>query len=62
MTILTTPDQIATARLLTLRAGLKLEMRGLRISKGRSCYAILKSEGFKGSRESILNQLAALLS
>ena len=57
MTALTTPDQIATYRLMTLRSGLKLEIKGMRISRGKTCYAILKSEGYKGSRETVLAAL-----
>lgn len=36
MTILTTPDQIANARLLTLRKALQLEIKGLKMSRGVS--------------------------
>ena len=59
MSILTTPEQIEAYRLATLRQGLKLEIRGMRISKGRTCYAILKSMGYKGTREQVLAQLTA---
>ena len=39
---------------------LKLEMLGLRSSKGRTCYAIVKSElGYKGNRAKVLAQLEA---
>jgi hypothetical protein len=40
-------------RLCTLRSGLSLEMKGLTKS-GRSCYAILKGMGYKGSRQAVL--------
>jgi len=36
MTAITEPDQILAYRMLTLLAGLRLEVRGLR-TKGRSC-------------------------
>ena len=56
MTILDTPDQIARYRLATLRAMLKLEIAGMK-KRGPSAYAILKKEGFTGTRADILEQL-----
>jgi hypothetical protein len=46
-----TGQQIEHARLLTLRAALKLEMKGMKLSRSPSAYSILKKMGFKGSRE-----------
>ncbi len=61
MTALTTHDQIAAYRMLTLLAGLKLEVRGLRLS-GRSCYQIIKAEfGMTGNRRQVLEQYQALI-
>ena len=57
MTILTTPDQIEGARLLTLRQMLKLEMRGMTRSRSPSAYSILKTMGFKGTRDEVLAEL-----
>ena len=57
MTILDTPDQIARYRLATLRAALRLEIAGMKRSRGPSAYAILKKEGFTGTRADILEQL-----
>jgi hypothetical protein len=56
MTILT-ESQIEGARLLTLRQMLRLEMRGMRKSRGPTAYATLKALGFKGSREKVLAQM-----
>jgi hypothetical protein len=57
--VITKPHEIQLFRLLTLRAGLRLEIRGLRVSKGRSCFAIIKQEfGLKGSREEVLEQFS----
>lgn len=56
MTILT-GDQIEGARLLTLRQMLKLEIAGMSKSRGPTAYSILKTLGFKGSREKVLSQL-----
>jgi hypothetical protein len=61
MTILTTPEQIAGFRMLTLLAGLKLEVRGLRKS-GRSCYQIVKQEfGLTGNRRQVLDAFQELV-
>jgi hypothetical protein len=57
MTILDTPDQIARYRLATLRAALRLEIAGMKRSRGPSAYAILKKEGFTGTRADILEQI-----
>lgn len=60
--ILDRPDQIEHFRFLTLRQGLKLEIKGMRMSRGVSAYAILKRElGLKGSRISVFNQLSEML-
>ena len=57
MTALTTPEQIERYRLATLRAALKLEILGMKRSRGPSAYAILKKEGFTGTRADILEQI-----
>ena len=54
-----TGSQIDNARLLTLRAMLKLEIKGMTRSRAPSAYSMLKSMGYTGSRESVLNQLDA---
>ena len=57
MTILTTPNEIEGARLLTLRSMLKLEMKGMTRSRSPSAYSMLKQMGFKGTREQVLAQM-----
>lgn len=60
MTVLT-GLAIQEARLLTLRAMLKLEMKGM-TRKGRSAYAILKEElNLKGNKQSVYNQVGEKL-
>lgn len=51
--------QIDMARLLTLRAMLKLEIKGLRRSRAPSALMMLRVMGYRGSREQILEQLDA---
>ena len=57
MSALTTTDQIETFRLMTLRSALKLEIKGMKMSRGQSAYKILKSMGFTGLRQSVLEQV-----
>lgn len=54
-----TEEQMPMFRLLTLQQGLKLELRGMRLTaKTRSCYSIVKSElGFKGNKQKVYDQL-----
>ena len=62
MIALTTPEQIAYYRLLTLRQGLEMEIKGFRLCRGRTCYSIVKKEfGFKGSKKKVLQQLIDLM-
>ena len=59
--ILTDFDQIAVARMLTLRKGLQLEIKGMRHS-GRSCYSIIKRDfGLTGTRAKVLEQFEQLI-
>ena len=52
-----TGHQIEAARILTLRAMLKLEMKGLSKSRGPTAYSTLRMMGFKGKRHEVLAQL-----
>jgi hypothetical protein len=62
MTMITNPTQIATFRYMTILRGLGLEIKGLKVSRGMTMYAIIKKElGLKGTRESVYNQLADML-
>jgi len=62
VTVLHDQEQIAMYRLLTLRQALKLEMKGLKMSRGKTAYSIIKAElGLKGSRETVFKELSILL-
>lgn len=62
MTVLTNPDDIAAYRLLVLQKGLSLETKGIKMSRGRSCYSIIKEEfNLKGNKLSVLDQFTKLL-
>jgi len=54
-----TPEKIAGFRLLQLHGALKLEANtGMKMSRGRTAYAIVKEEfGFKGNKKKVLRQL-----
>jgi hypothetical protein len=54
-----TGNQIDMARLLTLRAMLKLELKGMSRSRAPSAYSALKKMGYKGTRQEVLAQLDA---
>ena len=55
-------DQMLGARLLTMRAGLRMELKGLRMIRGVSCYALVKQEtGLKGSKQKVYDQFEVML-
>ena len=54
--IIDKPEQIDMYQLLVLRKALELEMKGLRMSRGRTAYSSIKKEyNLKGSRQKILD-------
>jgi len=62
MICLDTPEQIQMARYLTMRSGLKLEIKGMRLSRGVNCYKMIKDTfGLKGSKQKVLEQFEQLL-
>lgn len=57
-----TPTQIEAFRFKTLLRGLRLELNGLRMSRGRSCYSIVKDEfNLKGSKQKVYDQFKQLI-
>jgi len=55
-------NQIYGARLLTLRTGLSLELQGLRMSRGRTCYSIIKNEfNLKGNKQKVYDQFTDIV-
>jgi uncharacterized protein (DUF2141 family) len=55
-----TGEHIPLYRLMVMASGLKLEIQGICMNRGRTCYAIAKSElGFKGNKSRVLAQLQA---
>ena len=61
--VIDTPDAIEHYRLCVLRRALKLEIAGLKRSRGlKSAYSLIKDEfEFKGSKKKVLEQLEAKL-
>ena len=52
-----TGDNIKLFRILTLQKGLKAELNGFRLTRGRTCYSIIKSEfGLKGNKQRVYDQ------
>lgn len=61
MMIFDTPDSIKFFQMCARRGALRSEIAGLK-RRGRSAYSICKSEyRLHGSRESVLNQMTALI-
>ena len=59
--IITGETNINNYRMIALLKGLKLELLGIKVSRGISCYAILKSEfNLKGSRQKVYDHLNAI--
>ena len=62
MNVITGKENILAYRSRVLLSGLKLETKGMRISRGPSCYARAKQEyNLKGSKQKVYNQLKAIL-
>ena len=60
--IITGKENILAYRARVLLSGLKLETKGMKISRGPSCYARAKAEyGLKGSKQKVYDQLKAIL-
>ena len=50
-------EEVNAFRLLSLKSALSLECKGLKMSRGRSAFSIIKDEfGFKGNKEKVLAQ------
>ena len=60
-TMLTDPNQIEHYRMIVLWRGLGLELTGMKMSRGVSCYKTLKGMGMKGTKAQIHAELGKLL-
>ena len=63
MIIITTgKENISLTRLLTLKAGLKIEIKGRKITRGRTCYSRIKEEfNLKGNKQEVLTQFEDII-
>ena len=62
MEVYDTPEAIEQFRRKTLLRGLMAEIRGMKLTRGRSCYALVKEQfGLKGNREKVLDQFKAIV-
>ena len=59
--VITNPDQIEQYRLLVLWRGLGLELKGMKMSRGTSCFKILKGMGMTGTKQQVHDELGKLL-
>lgn len=56
------PKAVNVLRVITLAHGLRAEINGFRLTRGRTCYAIIKSEfGLKGNRGKVLAQFLPIV-
>ena len=56
------PEQIEAFRLLALKGALKLETKGMKMSRGQSAYSIVKQmTGLKGNKQRVYDQYVELL-
>jgi hypothetical protein len=52
---ITGKESIDLYRLMTLKRGIEMEAKGIRLKRGRTCLSIVKAEfGWKGNRDKIL--------
>jgi len=57
-----TPEAINAYRNQVLLRGLQAEVRGMKLTRGRSCYAVIKEQfGLKGNKQKVLDQFTKLL-
>tara|TARA_R100000541_G_scaffold57895_1_gene68390 strand:+ start:167 stop:442 length:276 start_codon:yes stop_codon:yes gene_type:complete len=62
MTIITGEKNILSFRDKTLLMGLGLEIKGMKLSRNKSCYAIIKNQyGLKGNKRKVYEQFKNLL-
>lgn len=62
MQVYDTPEAIALYRQKVLLKGLEAELRGMKLSRGRSCYSVIKEEyNLKGNKQKVYDQFKQLL-
>jgi uncharacterized protein (DUF2141 family) len=60
--VMITGDDIGRYRLVVLKSALKLEIKGIRMHRGRTAYSVIKKEfGFKGDRQRVLDQFETMI-
>lgn len=60
--ILDTTAQLDIYRNIVLLQGIELELIGIRMTRGRTCYSMIKEQfGLKGNKQKVRDQLAKIL-
>ena len=60
--MITGEENIKMFRLLSLKAGLKIEIAGMKVRRGRTCYSIIKDEfNLKGNKQKVLTQFENII-
>lgn len=61
MSVISTKEGINGFRMSVLLTGLSAELKGIRMTRGRTCYSIIKQEfGLKGNKQKVYDQFKAL--
>ena len=62
-TVASGPEAVNVVRMITLARGLAFEIKtGMKLTRGRTCYAIIKSEfGLRGNKKRVLAQFEPLV-
>jgi len=62
VTVITGRNNIKVAQMIVRKSALKLELAGMKVSRGRSVYAMVKEEhGLKGNKERVYTQYCELV-
>lgn len=62
MPTITDPEHIKHFRHLALLKGLQVELAGLKLGRGPSCYSIIKREfGLRGNRQTVYDQFSKMI-
>ena len=57
-----TPEQIGIVQMRVLRSVLRLEMKGIKVWRGRTAYSSIKKEyNVKGSRQKVLDFISEMI-
>ena len=60
--VITNPNHIELYQMMVQKQALKLEIYGMKLSRGRTAYALIKEiYGLKGSKQRVLEQFTKII-